>query len=1077
MGASILAIGGLSAGYLQSFRLSPAAYAAATCEASDDTTLRGCLTGAASGSGSIVISLTSDITLAADLPRVLLTVSSVDLTIQGNDHSIIGAGKQGFFVESDTDDTLLVTDLTITGTYTSVTGGAFHIGGQFSSATLDQVTVRKSFAGTGGGAVYSNGPLLTVIDSVFEDDSSGATGGAVYVDGDLRLEGSILTGNEAEYYGGAVLVSNNAYVHSSYFSDNESAKSGGAVTAYTGNLTAVNSIFVNNRAQGAGGALYSAEPDNVNVSGSIFQGNRAEDGGAIYVASGSDAVFVTDSTFTGNSVDDSASHDGGALYVRSPLYISGSAFDGNAGKRGGAVYATHPVTIDGSTFESNYATEDGGAVFANGTLAVQDSTFASNDGRVRGGAVYSYGSLTVAGGTFTGNSAQKGGALYAMDVVDVANSTFVANQAVGALGEGGAIHVMGSYPADISFSTFVNNASGYVVSSDDSRGLGSALWMPYTQLSILGTVIDDSTASPLPCKVRQSLPVPVGDARVSGTLVPYTGTVDDTVVFATGWCGLTDPASDDTFVSSDFQLGALGDNGGLTDTLMPAMTSPLVTRGPTAVDLGDDTVALDQRGAVRPTSLLFTIGAVQVPGVPAPGGSNAPVGRAGDESAVVDAPTSVVGGASSWIVIAYPQTETPFLIVADDTCLIGSGVGSCTVTGLTNGVTYRFKATPSNAQGVGRVSAASNAVVPSGTPAPPGPVFVPSAPRDVRAVAGDRSAVVSWSAPASSGSFPVSNYRATSSPGGQTCLVTVTSCDVTGLSNGVTYTFTVEALNGAGWGPAGGPSNAVTPGGVTPAPEPQPLPGPLSPGESLLQVNGQPDPSVTVDPNAKDNGLRIEGDGWNMDLDGLGPDGKPLNLGPDGSLRLATERDVETSGTGFLPNSDVDLYVDPPVLLRGAMARASWATGAASSAVYVGTVRTDARGNFTGTATLPADIEPGDHVLQAVGYSPAAQARAMSLGVVVERWIVLDQGTRKADGRHDRIRTTGSTGGIDAGVRLTPHIRYTGQSGFSNGRATITVQSDGTFTWTRQIKKAKGLTAYVSYVDTDSNRVFWAKVR
>ena len=101
----------------------------------------------------------------------------------------------------------------------------------------------------------------------------------------------------------------------------------------------------------------------------------------------------------------------------------------------------------------------------------------------------------------------------------------------------------------------------------------------------------------------------------------------------------------------------------------------------------------------------------------------------------------------------------------------------------------------------------------------------------------------------------------------------------------------------------------------------------------------------------------------------------------------------------------------------------------------------------------------------------------MSLGVVVDPSLVLDKGVRRADGRHDRIRTTGSSTGIEAGVRLTPWIRYSGQSAFIQGKATITVQSDGSFRWTRQIKTGKGITAYVSYVDTKSNEVFWAKVR
>jgi hypothetical protein len=261
---------------------------------------------------------------------------------------------------------------------------------------------------------------------------------------------------------------------------------------------------------------------------------------------------------------------------------------------------------------------------------------------------------------------------------------------------------------------------------------------------------------------------------------------------------------------------------------------------------------------------------------------------------------------------------------------------------------------------------------------------------------------------------------------------------------------------------------------VTPAPDPQPVPGPIQPGDSVLQVNGAVDPNVTVDPNTGDNGLVITGDGWTMNLDGLGPDGRPLSLGANGALRLQSEREVETDGTGFLPSSAVDLYIDPPALVTDAARVPRTAT---PESIFIGTLRTDARGSFRGTATLPADIAPGEHVLQAVGFSPAGQSRALSLGVIVDPWIVLDQGTRGTEGRLDRIRTTGTTAGLEAGTRLTPWIRYSGQRGFQQGRSTIRVQEDGTFRWTRKIRANRSLTAYVSYTDIASNRVRWAKVR
>ncbi|MFM1966349.1 MAG: hypothetical protein RL134_2074 [Actinomycetota bacterium] len=101
-----------------------------------------------------------------------------------------------------------------------------------------------------------------------------------------------------------------------------------------------------------------------------------------------------------------------------------------------------------------------------------------------------------------------------------------------------------------------------------------------------------------------------------------------------------------------------------------------------------------------------------------------------------------------------------------------------------------------------------------GSPTPdPTPVYPPSPPLDVSATAGEESVTVTWRAPSSPGSFPVTNYSVTSTPGGRICLVSAPalSCEVDGLTPGTAYTFTVQALNGAGWSPASTPSNSVTP--------------------------------------------------------------------------------------------------------------------------------------------------------------------------------------------------------------------------------------------------------------------------
>lgn len=94
--------------------------------------------------------------------------------------------------------------------------------------------------------------------------------------------------------------------------------------------------------------------------------------------------------------------------------------------------------------------------------------------------------------------------------------------------------------------------------------------------------------------------------------------------------------------------------------------------------------------------------------------------------------------------------------------------------------------------------------------APPPPTS-PGAPEAPLARPGNASAQVSWSAVAAPGSFPVSTYQVTSSPSGGSCLTTGLTCEITGLTNGMAYTFSVRALSGAGWGSWSAPSPEVRP--------------------------------------------------------------------------------------------------------------------------------------------------------------------------------------------------------------------------------------------------------------------------
>ena len=83
-----------------------------------------------------------------------------------------------------------------------------------------------------------------------------------------------------------------------------------------------------------------------------------------------------------------------------------------------------------------------------------------------------------------------------------------------------------------------------------------------------------------------------------------------------------------------------------------------------------------------------------------------------------------------------------------------------------------------------------------------GHLVAPSAPSSATAsAAGPISIAVSWAAPQWDGGAPVTGYSATAEPSGAGCSTAGTSCTITGLSAGASYTVTVRATNPAGTGP------------------------------------------------------------------------------------------------------------------------------------------------------------------------------------------------------------------------------------------------------------------------------------
>jgi hypothetical protein len=91
-------------------------------------------------------------------------------------------------------------------------------------------------------------------------------------------------------------------------------------------------------------------------------------------------------------------------------------------------------------------------------------------------------------------------------------------------------------------------------------------------------------------------------------------------------------------------------------------------------------------------------------------------------------------------------------------------------------------------------------------------VVEPGAPTDLNAQAGDGQATIFFTPPSSDGGDPILYYTATAYPGGQSASSsTPGALTIGGLTNGVSYSFTITATNNVGTGAASEFSNVVTP--------------------------------------------------------------------------------------------------------------------------------------------------------------------------------------------------------------------------------------------------------------------------
>ena len=248
-----------------------------------------------------------------------------------------------------------------------------------------------------------------------------------------------------------------------------------------------------------------------------------------------------------------------------------------------------------------------------------------------------------------------------------------------------------------------------------------------------------------------------------------------------------------TSMATPFVTGVVALTLAETPDAPPAEVTSRILAGATR-----DVVTLAARvGAVSPSPNLFlyTCLSACIPSAP----RNMVLQRASKTSVNLswDVPRSDGGLA----LLSYAATATsPGLPSAS--CAVPATTLTCTVNGLTPGVSYSFGVTATNAAGVGPSSARQNLKV--GVRA--------SAPRVMTVVAGNGSVAVSWMGPADDGGLPITDYTVVSTPDAKTCASTGSelSCVVSGLTIGSPYSFVVTATNEAG-STTSAPSASVAP--------------------------------------------------------------------------------------------------------------------------------------------------------------------------------------------------------------------------------------------------------------------------
>jgi len=265
-----------------------------------------------------------------------------------------------------------------------------------------------------------------------------------------------------------------------------------------------------------------------------------------------------------------------------------NATAGACGPNGGGICASHVnLTLNNSTLSGNTCAAQGGGIFSEyGSVALNNTTLSGNMANVGGGIHSLHSTVTLTDSTLSGNlAADTGGGINAVSSdVTLNRNTFNANEA----NNGGGIWAI-AVNLTLTNSTLSGNSA-----TESGGGINSFFGGGVVVINSTITANTAGTSGGGIYRGGNSFEIGVFNSILASN---YGGDVNLSLsFFSTG----------NNVLGVDPQLGALADNGGPTQTMLPLVGSP-------AVDAIACTNAppTDQRGVARPQGAQCDIGAVE----------------------------------------------------------------------------------------------------------------------------------------------------------------------------------------------------------------------------------------------------------------------------------------------------------------------------------------------------------------------------------------------------------------------------------------------------------------------------------